>query len=60
MEPEKQLLLGNGCVNKEQFQNHHKATSQLATMEELLDVVFSIQSGLRLYRKAVWISPESL
>jgi hypothetical protein len=60
VEGEKQPLLGSGCVNKQQYQSLRQATSQLATIEELLEAVFSVQSVLGLYRKVIWTSPGSL
>jgi hypothetical protein len=37
-EPEKEPLLGNSCVNKQQYQSHRK-TSELATIVELLEAI---------------------
>jgi hypothetical protein len=58
-EPEEQPLLGNGCVNKQQYQSNRQATSQLAAMEEILEAVFSVRSVPGLYRQAIWTSTAS-
>jgi hypothetical protein len=55
MKPEKWPLLGNGCVNTQQYQNHRNQRTH-ETMKELLEAVFSIRSALRIRKE----TPEQI
>jgi hypothetical protein len=48
-EPEKQPLLGNSFVNTQNTKNIAKQRAY-ATLEELLESVFSVQYALRLHK----------
>jgi hypothetical protein len=58
-EPEKQLLLANGSeatfISRQQLSNHiPRATDTDATIEVLLEMVFSAQSMHRGYKEDSW------